>query len=137
MADQVKAAADDVSVPVGVNDTAVPVTEFLVPGLVTLTVLVMVHANVVDAAKPAESVTVKVTEHAQALVGVPDSTPVAGAMEMPTGRPEAVQVRVALDWVSLAEGDKVTGVPDTLDWVPGLFRPTVLVMVHVKVVEAA
>ena len=102
MADHVRVAADEVSVPVGVNDTDAPVTEFLVPGLVTLTVLVMVQAKVAEDAKPAESVAVRVTEHEHARVGVPDSTPVAGAMEMPMGRPDAVQMRVALAWVSLA-----------------------------------
>src|ERR1039457_7259170 len=56
-------------------EMAVP--ELLVngPGLVTVTVLVMFQVKVVLAAKACESVAVTVTEQAQAVVGVPLTTP--------------------------------------------------------------
>ena len=64
--------------------------------------------------------------------------PVAELMARPVGRPVAVQVRVAPDWVSVADGVRVVmAEPDTLDLAPGLVTDTVLVMVQAKLVELA
>ena len=64
--------------------------------------------------------------------------PVALAMVRPVGRPEAVQVRVAPDWVSVAALVKVVmAVPVTLDLLATAVTATVLVTVQVKVAEPA
>ena len=95
---------------------AVPVTLDLLPGLVTDTVPVMVQVKDVEPEKLPPSVAVMVTEHVQAVVGVPVIEPVEELMARPAGRPEAVQVRVAPDWVSVAALVKVVmAVPVTLD----------------------
>ena len=44
-----------------------------------------------------------VTEQVQGAVGVPVIDPVELLMDSPAGRPVALQVRVAPDWVSVAE----------------------------------
>ena len=61
--------------------------------------------------------------------------PVVELMARPVGRPVAAQVRVAPDWVSVADGVRVVmAEPDTLDLAPGLVTETVLVMVQAKLV---
>src|ERR1700729_3742056 len=83
--------------------------------------------------KPPPSVAVMTTEFDPAEVGVPVMVPVPELMDSPAGSPVADQVRVAPDWLSVAE--LVSGVmapPDWLAWLPGLVTDTVLVMVHVK-----
>ena len=69
---------------------------------------------------------------------MPVIDPVELEMARPAGRPEAVQVNVAPDWVSdaLLESD-VMAVPVTFDLAPGLVTVTVLVIVQVKVAEPA
>ena len=64
--------------------------------------------------------------------------PVVELMARPVGRPVAAQVRVAPDWVSVADGVRVVmAEPDTLDLAPGLVTETVLVMVQANAVELA
>ena len=68
--------------------------------------------------------------------GVPVMAPVEELIDSPTGRPVAVQVMVAPDWVSTAVGvTVVVGVPDVLLWSPELEAMTPLVTVQVKLVE--
>ena len=79
-----------------------------------------------------------VTEHVHGVVGVPVMVPVDELIERPAGRPEAVQVSVAPDWVSEAELESaVMADPVTFDLAPGLVTVTVLVIVQVKVAEPA
>ena len=137
---QVSVAVDEVSVAAGVKLAADPVALDLVPGLVTTTVLVMVQVNETELETLALSVAVMVTEKAPAVVGVPLMTPVEELMDRPVGRPEALQVSVATDEVSVAVA--VMGemaVPDTFDLadVVGLVTATVLVMVHEKLADPA
>ena len=137
---QVSVAVDEVSVAAGVKEAADPVALALVPGLVTTTVLVMVQVNETELETLALSVAVMVTEKAPAVVGVPLMTPVEELMDRPVGRPEALQVSVATDEVSVAVA--VMGemaVPDTFDLadVVGLVTATVLVMVHEKLADPA
>jgi len=64
--------------------------------------------------------------------------PVELLMDSPAGRPVALQVRVAPDWVSVAE--LVTAVmaePEPSACAPGLATVTVLVTVHENDVEPA
>ena len=80
-----------------------------------------------------------VTAQAHAVVGVPLITP-ADEMTMPTGRPVADQVKVAVVDVSVAVAViGVMRVPDTFDLadVVGLVTATVLVMVHEKLADPA
>ena len=138
---QVSVAVDEVSVAAGVKaEMAEPVALALVPGLVTTTVLVMVQVNETELETLALSLAVMVTEKAPAVVGVPLMTPVEELMDRPVGRPEALQVSVATDEVSVAVA--VMGemaVPDTFDLadVVGLVTATVLVMVHEKLADPA
>ena len=79
----------------------------------------------------------RVTAQVQGVVGVPVTVPDDELIESPPGRPVTDQVRVAPDWVSVAEfGTAVMAVPVTADWLPGLATVTVLVMFQVKVVLA-
>jgi hypothetical protein len=67
---------------------AVPETFDLVPGFVTVTVLVMFQVNAdVVAVAAWESVAVTVAEHLQAVVGVPEIAPVEALIERPAGSP--------------------------------------------------
>ena len=62
--------------------------------------------------------------------------PVDELMDRPVGRPEAVQVKVWPDWVSVAELVRFEmAEPEVLDFVPGLVTVTAPVMVQVKVAE--
>ena len=64
---------------------------------------------------------------------MPLIVPVEELIESPAGRPVADQVRLAPDWVSVAES--VTGVmavPESEDLLPGLATVTVLVTVQVN-----
>ena len=83
------------------------------------------------------SVAVMVTEAEPGVVGVPLTTPVEALIDRPVGRPEAVQVSVAVDEVSVAAGVKEAADPVALDLVPGLVTTTVLVMVQVNETELA
>ena len=87
-------AVDEESVVVGVKLTDEPVVLVWVPGLVTVTVLVMVQvkADVVTAFEKL-SVAVRVTEQVHAVVGVPVMAPVEESIDRPAGRPDWVQVR--------------------------------------------
>ena len=77
-----------------------------------------------------------VTEAEPGVVGVPLTTPVEALIDRPAGRPEALQVRVAPDWESVAELVSVEmAEPEVLDFVPGLVTVTAPVMVQVKVAE--
>ncbi len=140
MADhEVMVAVDDESVAEGVSvGTAVPDVSVWVPGLATVTVLVTFQVKVADPVYPLESVAVRVTEQAQAVVGVPVTAPVDVLIDSPAGRPVADhEAMVAVDDESVAEGVRVPmAVPDVLVWVPGLATVTVLVTFQVKVVEA-
>ena len=102
----------------------------------TVTVLAMVHENEVDPAYVAPSVAVTVTEETPGVVGVPVMDPVEELIDRPAGRPEALQVRVAPDWESVAALVKVEmAEPEALDLAPGLVTTTVLVVFHVKEAE--
>ena len=71
-------AVDDVSVaPAPTGVMAVPDTLDWLPGLVSVTVLVMVQVNEAEPLKPALSVALAVTEHEHAVVGVPVMAPEA------------------------------------------------------------
>ena len=94
VADQLMVAVDEVSVATGVRvEIAAPETLDCVEIAVTATVLVMVQVNAdVETALAKLSVAVKVTEQAQAVVGVPVMAPVDELMARPAGRPDCVQV---------------------------------------------
>src|ERR1700729_3766076 len=88
--------------------------------------------------KPPPSVAVMTTGFDPAEVGVPVMVPVPELMDSPAGSPVADQVRVAPDWLSVAE--LVTGVmaaPVTLDLPPGLVTETVLLTAQVKPADVA
>ena len=72
-------------------------------GVATETVLVIVQVNDASPMHPEPSVAVRVTEHVQAVVGVPVMVPVELSIDSPAGRPVADQVSVAVDEVSVAE----------------------------------
>src|ERR1700689_4653342 len=110
-----------------------PETLDWLPGLVTDTVLVMVQVNEAVPEKPPPSVALTTTEFEPAVVGVPETVPVPELMERPAGSPVADQVRVAPDWLSVAElVSGVMALPEPLAWLPGLATETVLVMVQVN-----
>ncbi len=92
VADQVSVAPAWESVAESVTGVmAVPVTEDLAPGLATVTVLVMFQVKLAVAVRASESVAVTVTEQAQAVVGVPLTTPPL-EIESPAGSPLAEYV---------------------------------------------
>ena len=62
--------------------------------------------------------------------------PVEALMDRPVGRPEAVQVKVWPDWVSVAELEAEAAEPEALDLAEMPVTLTVLVMVQAKAVEA-
>ena len=67
---------------------------------------------------------------------MPVTEPVVLLIDSPVGRPDAVQVRVAPDCVSVAElVNVVMAEPVTLDWADLAVTATVLVTVQVKVAE--
>jgi len=132
VADQVRVAVDEVSVPVAVRETGAPDTEVWFPGLVTATVLVTVQMRAAWPEKPAESVAVRTTLEDPAVDGVPEMVPFDGFTMSPTGSPVADQVRVAVDEESVAEAVRETGEPETEAWFPRLVTATVLVTVQVK-----
>ena len=79
---------------------------------------------------------VMVTEQVHEVVGVPVIDPVEELIDRPEGRPEALQVRVAPDWESVAMLVKVEmAEPEALDLAPGLVTTTVLVVFQVKEAE--
>jgi hypothetical protein len=89
VADQVSVAPDWVSVAELVTAVmAAPVTADLLPGLVTVTVLVTFQVKDVVVVRACESVTVTVTEQAHDVVGVPLTTPPL-EIESPAGSPVA------------------------------------------------
>jgi hypothetical protein len=100
---------------------AEPVTLDWLPGLVTVTVLVMFQVNVVLALNACESVAVTVTEQAHAVVGVPVITP-EELMLRPAGRPVAPNVTELPPVVSCGAlmVRELMPLPETFDWVPGL-----------------
>ena len=65
---------------------------------------------------------VTVTEHEQAVVGVPLMAPVVELMDNPAGRPDAAKVTELPPVVSCGAlmVRALMALPDTLDWVPGL-----------------
>ena len=66
-----------------------PDTSDWFPGLLMVTVLVMVQVNEVVAVYAAESVALTVTEEEPAVVGVPEMVPVVPLIDSPVGRPVA------------------------------------------------
>ena len=64
------------------------------------------------------------------------TAPVEALMDRPVGRPEAVQVKVWPDWVSVAELEAEAAEPEALDLAEMPVTLTVLVMVQAKAVEA-
>ena len=113
---------------------AVPDVDVWAPWPETVTVLAIVQENVAVPKKPAPSVALIVTEEVPAVVGVPVIDPVELLIDSPAGRPVALQVNVAPDWLSVADEVRVViAVPDVPVWVPGLLTVTLLVTVHVKV----
>jgi len=132
VADQVRVAVDEVSVPVAVRETGAPDTEVWFPGLVTATVLVTVQMRAAWPEKPAESVAVRTTLEVPAVVGVPEIEPDVGSTVSPAGRPVADQVRVEVDEESVPVAARETGEPETDDWLPGSVTATVLVTVQMK-----
>ena len=80
---------------------------------------------------------VRVTEHVQAVVGVPLTVPVAPSIESPAGRPVADHVNVAVDEVSVAAAaSALIGVPDGSDCAPGSVTDTKLVIVQPNEAES-
>ena len=76
------------------------------------------------------------TEHVQAVVGVPVMVPVAPSIDSPAGRPVTDHVSVAPDEVSVAElWRALMADPDTWDWSAGVATETVSVMVQLNDVE--
>ena len=118
-------------------EMAVPVTLFWVPGLVTVTVLVMFQVKVVLWASVWVSVAVTVTEQAQAVVGVPLMTP-PELMERPAGRPVAPNVTELPPVVSCGAlmVRLVMAEPEVLVWVPGLVTDRASTF-QVRVIEPA
>ena len=99
VADQVRVAPDWESVAEFVTGVmAVPVTEDLAPGLATVTVLVMFQVKLVVAVRASESVAVTVTEQAQAVVGVPVTTPRSRLIERPGRQTGAAKVTDCPRW---------------------------------------
>ena len=88
----------------------------------TVTVLVIVQVNVVEADRAWESVAVTVTEEVPAVVGVPVIAPVELLIDSPAGRPVAPKVTELPPVVSWGAAivRVLMAVPDTLDWLPGL-----------------
>src|ERR1700677_56911 len=111
-----------------------PETLAWLPGLVTVTVLVMVQLNEALPVEPALSVAVTVGVYEPAVVGVPVMAPVEELIESPVGSPVADhEVMVATDDESVAESDRpLMAEPDRSDWLPGLVTVTVLVITQVK-----
>jgi len=133
----VSVAVDDVSVAVRPRpDTGAPDGSAWSPGLPSDTVLVTVHVSDADAEAPEPSVAVNVTEHVQAVVGVPVTVPVAWSIDSSAGRPVADHVSVAPDWESVAEAATgAMGAPERSDRSPGPVTTTALVMDQVNVAE--
>ena len=100
--------------------------------------LEIVQVNEAEPLKPALSVALTVTEHVQAVVGVPVMAPLLELMDSPAGSPVAVHEEiVAVDDESWAELDSVEmAVPDRFDCAPGLVTVTVLLTVQVNEVFA-
>ena len=118
------------------EEMAEPTAEDWIPGLVTMTVLVVFQVKVALPRAVELSVAVRVTEAAPGVVGVPVMAPVVELIVSPAGRPVADQVSVAVGLVSVALGVKVEMAdPVTDDLVPGLVTATVLVMVQEKLAE--
>ena len=79
-----------------------------------------------------------VTEYTPGTVGVPVTEPVVELIDRLVGRPEADQVSVAPDCVSVAElVSVVMAVPVTLDLLDTAVTATVLVIVQVKLAAPA
>lgn len=112
---------------------ALPVTLDWVPGLVTATVLLTVQVKVAEPWAPRLSVAVRVTEHEQAVVGVPEIAPVLLLNDSPDGRPDWAHDEMVPPPVTEALGvNPVMAVPDTLDWLPGLVTVTTSLTVQLK-----
>ena len=73
------------------------------------------------------------------MLGVPEMTPVAGAMTRPAGRPVADQVAMVaeLDESVALRAKGVMMVLPSAVWGPGAVTATKLVMVQVKLAEPA
>jgi hypothetical protein len=135
----VRVAPDEESWPLTVRELmAVPDTFDWLPGLVTETVLEIVHENEAEPLKPALSVAWTVTEHEHAVVGVPVMAPLEVLMLRPLGNPVAVhELMVAVDDESVAELERVEmAEPERFDCAPGLATLTVLETVQVNDVLA-
>ena len=139
VADQVSVSPGRESVAPTANGViAPPDTELCAPGEVTLTELVTVQVKVAEAVVEAESTTETVTWKVPAVVGVPVMMPVEELMARPTGSPVADQVSVAVDDESVAPTTSpATDTPEPLSWFPGEVTVRMLVMVQVKLDEAA
>jgi hypothetical protein len=114
----VRVAPDEESLAVTARGAmAVPETFAWLPGLVTETVLEIVHENDAVPVKPALSVALTVTEQVQAVVGVPVMAPDDELMDSPAGRPVADhEAMVAVEEESVAELCNVEmAVPERLD----------------------
>ena len=70
-------------------------------------------------------------------VGIPVTAPVEESMSSPAGRPDALQVRVAPESVSVAEGVRVTSVPVGEARLTSVDTTTELLMVQVKAADPA
>ena len=69
--------------------------------------------------------------------GVPETAPVEELIDMPTGRPEAVQVNTAPDWVSVAEGASEAANPVRLDVFAWAVTTTELLITQEKAADPA
>ena len=136
---EVMVAADDESVAELLRvEMAVPVTLDWVPGLATVTVLVTFQVKAALAVSVWVSVAVRVTEQAQAVVGVPLMTPEEALMERPAGRPVAEKVTElppVVSWGALMVR-LLMAVPEVFDCVPGLVTERASTF-QVKVIEPA
>ena len=112
---------------------AEPETLALLATDVMATVLLMVQENEADPANPEPSVAVTVTVEVPRVDGVPVIAP-AVLIERPAGRPDAVQVSVALAAVSVAVGVTVEmAVPVTFERLAGAVTVTTFTMLQRKI----
>src|SRR6266851_4855044 len=115
--------------------TAVPTTEFWVPGLVTVTMLppglLTTQLNEADPEAPVPSVAVTTVVEVAAVVGVPVISP-EELIDSPAGRPVAVKASVWPVPESVAVICLLTAVPTVELWLPGLVTVTVLPLVPAK-----
>jgi hypothetical protein len=96
-----------------------------VPVQLPLPEVLTVHVKVAEPEAPVVSVAVTVVLYVPAVLAVPLIRPVELLIDSPVGRPLAAYVSVALA-ESVAEIWRLTVLPVTVPWLPGLVTVTVL-----------